>query len=167
MTNHRSPKGIKNFFSNVRMELFFIYLLVLAPGLILQSFTLRRNSLNQSDSASVTKFQDNFKLISFEMKVCEGEYYFQLLIIEHTKDCLYLLERSQDNKHFELLLSKQGSVSPMNQPLLHCFVDESPLSGVSYYRLRRFDKNGCWVSDVLTGKNFSTHSAALQNRGTD
>ncbi|MBL7891200.1 MAG: hypothetical protein JNL63_01115 [Bacteroidia bacterium] len=101
------------------------------------------------------------------MKVCEGKYYFQLLIIERTKDCLYLLERSQDNKHFELLFSKQGSVSPMNEPLLHCFVDENPLSGVSYYRLRRFDKNGCWVSEVLTGKNFSTHSAALHNGATD
>lgn len=97
------------------------------------------------------------------MKAYEGKYYFQLLIVEHTKDCLYLLERSKDNKHFELLSSKQGSVSPMDEPLLHCFVDENPVTGLSYYRLRRFDKNGSWVSEVLVGKNFPTHSAALQN----
>lgn len=120
-----------------------------------------------NSSAPVTKTVEKFKLVSFNLKFWDDKFFLHFLVIEPSTDCLYLLERSRDNVHFQLMFTKRGAISPSNIPLFYSFVDENPFSGVSYYRLRRFDKNGSSVSEVLTGTNNTTHTAALQQTGSN
>jgi hypothetical protein len=92
----------------------------------------------------------SFQLVSFTVKFIEGVSYAGWVVIEPANDCLYLLERSKDNKEYKVVFSKPGTKSPGNGiELYHCYKDESPYKGISYYRIRRISANGCVSSEVI------------------
>lgn len=114
-------------------------------------------------TASVYDFESkaikSYKLTSFVVRCIEGRAYAQWTVKESTNECLYLLEGSQDNKQYNLLSTKQGIISPMGQELLHCYIDKNPFKGVSYYRIRRFSKEGCIVSETVKINNDASFTA--------
>jgi len=99
----------------------------------------------KSQSTNCTKYL----LISFKAICAEGKVYTSWVVKEPEADCLYLLERSLDGEKYDVLFSKQGAISPQNNDLLHCYVDTNPITGISYYRMRRFSGEGCISSQVV------------------
>jgi hypothetical protein len=67
----------------------------------------------------------------------------------------YTVERSSDNKNFKPVATVRGNG---NSPTSICYstIDEAPLKGVSYYRLRQADYNGKEEVYPPVSVNFST-----------
>ncbi|MBI2271485.1 MAG: hypothetical protein HYU69_14165 [Bacteroidetes bacterium] len=95
----------------------------------------------------------SYTLTSFKVKCIEGKAYVKWEVIEPNGESLYLLERSVDNHVFTPLYAKQSIESPGDNQLLHCFIDEYPLANESYYRIRRFNKEGIVISEVVKTVN--------------
>jgi hypothetical protein len=109
------------------------------------SYSQNNASYSENENESEKKYQ----LSSFVVNCLEGKAYVKWEVLEPSNDCVYVLERSSDNKHYQPIFAKQGSASPGNIQLLHCFIDENPVAGSSYYRLRRLSKEGINVSTTV------------------
>jgi len=90
-----------------------------------------------------------YNLSSFKVRFLEEKVYVMWVVREPSAESLYLLERSNDNVHYKPLFSKQGTKSPSGVELLNCYVDEAPVGGISYYRIKRFSTDGCITSEAV------------------
>jgi hypothetical protein len=81
-----------------------------------------------------------YELTSFKCKNVEGAVYIIWSVLESSDDCVYILERSYNNKNYEQIYSVQSAKSPNNNELLNSYEDKKPLDGTSYYRVKRFSK---------------------------
>lgn len=81
-----------------------------------------------------------YSLTSFKCKNLDGKVYIIWTVLETSNDCVYVLERSTDNKKYYTIYSEKGAKSPNNIQLVNSFIDEKPLDGVSYYRVKRLIK---------------------------
>lgn len=87
-----------------------------------------------------------YELTSFKCRSIEGENYIMWTVLEPSNECIYVLERSGDNKIYSKIYAVKGGKSPNYIELLNSFTDEAPLKGTSYYRIRRFSKETAIVS---------------------
>lgn len=87
-----------------------------------------------------------YEITSFKCKYIEGKVYINWTVIEPSDECVYRLEKSEDNKKFTTIYALSGHKSPMNLELLNSYSYEEPLSGNIYYRVRRFSKDDCITS---------------------
>ncbi|MBL7815112.1 MAG: metallophosphoesterase [Saprospiraceae bacterium] len=81
----------------------------------------------------------------------------------------FVLERSADGNHFELLTKQMGH--PLsNKPLSYSFEDKLPLEGINYYRLSQTDSDGktvvLGVRSVILNEN-NAHLYLYPNPSTD
>jgi len=109
-------------------------------------------SLENNTKAQVQTPDSNcttFNLTSFTVRFLEEKVYVMWVVREPARESLYLLERSTDNVHFKPLFSKQGTQSPSGIELLHCYVDNLPAKGVSYYRIRRFSAESSVTGEAV------------------
>lgn len=135
---------LKNFVNRAGRKL-----LIFAITLTTVSISFGQSKSNYGEN-SVKK---NYVLTSFVVRCIEGKAYVKWEVIEPNGESLYLLERSIDNRVFTPLHAKQGIESPGDNQLLHCFTDEYPLANESYYRIRRFNKEGVVISEVVKAVN--------------
>lgn len=98
-----------------------------------------------------------YQLTSFKCKNMEGKVYIMWTVIESSNECVYILERSGDNNKYYKMYSEAGSKSPNNIALINSFIDEKPLSGTSYYRVRR----------LIQGKETSSNTYVMNNTTGD
>ncbi len=98
-----------------------------------------------------------YELISFKCKNLEGKVYIMWTVIESSNECVYVLERSNDNKKYYRIYSEKGAKSPTNLALVNSFIDEKPLDGTSYYRVRR----------LILGKETSSNTYVMNNTTGD
>lgn len=62
----------------------------------------------------------------------------------------FTVERSQDGKQWEKVATESGA-GISNRPLQYSLVDENPLAGLSYYRLKQTDFDGTFsYSDIVS-----------------
>ena len=93
------------------------------------------------------------KLIYFTAELIEGMVNLNWATAAEVNNNFFTVERSTDGENFEPLLTKPGAGnSTVN--LYYNAVDESPLGGYSYYRLKQTDFDGHYTySDIETVKN--------------
>lgn len=107
-------------------------------------------------SAIITVGALPVELISFSAKAESNNRVKLIWETAREKDNAYFeLEKSTDTKQ-NIFLTKVDALPMSDQRQTYSFVDESPFSGVSYYRLRQVDLNGgyknyAWVSVKLNG----------------
>ena len=121
-------------------------LLIFATTL-LSTVSYSQNSASNSVNEKVV--EKNYELSSFVVNCLEGKVYVKWEVVEPSNECIYVVERSFDNKHYQPIFAKQSSKSPENIQLLHCFIDENPLAGASYYRIRRLSNESINVSMTM------------------
>lgn len=95
---------------------------------------------------------NEYELTSFKCTGVEGKVYIIWTVLETSNECVYILERSTDNKKYYKIHSEQGAKSPNNIQLVNSFIDEKPLDGTSYYRVRRIMKGKEMISDAIVVK---------------
>jgi hypothetical protein len=105
--------------------------------------------------------QQDYKLCSFKVKYFDGKAYATWVVVEPSEKSFYVLERSTDNIHFEPIYTKKGALSINKIELMHCYTDESPITGASYYRVTRITGEENQVSDALTFHNSVIGSLSL------
>ncbi|MCF8297340.1 MAG: T9SS type A sorting domain-containing protein [Saprospiraceae bacterium] len=76
----------------------------------------------------------------------------------------FTIERSQDAENFEIVKTVEGSGNS-NEILKYSEIDDSPLNGISYYRLKQTDFNGDYTySEIVAVENTSDNlSLKIQN----
>lgn len=81
------------------------------------------------------------ELISFNAKPFDGEVKLSWSTASERNNEFFTLERSKDGMNFEVV-GKVDGAGNSNHQLDYEFYDESPLLGVSYYRLKQTDFDG-------------------------
>lgn len=94
----------------------------------------------------INKSTDKYEITSFICRYIEGRVYSMWTVLEPSNDCIYVFERSGNGQKYDILYSKKGVKSPANFELLNSFIDEYPLKGQSYYRVRRLTKEESMIS---------------------
>lgn len=89
-----------------------------------------------------------YELTSFKCTPVEGKVYIIWTVSESSNECVYILERSIDNKKYYRIHSEKGAKSPNGVELINSFIDEKPFNGTSYYRVRRLTKRNEMTSNA-------------------
>lgn len=93
------------------------------------------------------------KLIYFTAKPDGDAVNLEWATAAEVNNNFFTIERSVDGEHFEALLTKQGAGNS-TENLYYSAVDEHPMEGYSYYRLKQTDFDGHYTySDIETVKN--------------
>ena len=74
----------------------------------------------------------------------------------------FVIERSSDAVNFDALLSVPGAGNS-NVVLEYMELDQNPLAGISYYRLKQIDFNGDFTYSPIKPVNFSASNGLLLN----
>jgi hypothetical protein len=82
------------------------------------------------------------KILKFTSTSESGKVYINWVVSGETKDGLYIIERSADGNVFNRIGIKEGIGTELPIELLYSWVDEEPLNGLSYYRLRWLEETG-------------------------
>lgn len=121
--------------------------ILLLSSLTLLSFGQRANEEDKFDFEK--NYGPEFELTSFTCKTNEGKVYIKWTVLESSDECMYVVERSLDNKKFSIIHSERSFKSPNGNELLNSFVDEKPLGYLMYYRIRRFSAEKVIHSKVV------------------
>lgn len=94
---------------------------------------------------SIENKNDNYlaSLTSFDLRFVENQLFFKWTVKGESKDCLYIMEKSTDNKKF----SRVGIITGVGVPndsidILYCFKDSNLSLNVSYYRIKQLYESG-------------------------
>lgn len=99
-----------------------------------------------------------YELTSFTCKGLEGKVFIKWTVLESSNECIYVLERSNDNRKFNKIHTVRASKSPNNMELLNSFVDEKPMDGTSYYRVRRISSE-----HVISSKSMIVNGIIIES----
>jgi hypothetical protein len=81
------------------------------------------------------------ELVYFDAEASENKVFVTWQTATEKNNDYFEIQRSSDGKNYEVLGVLQGA-GESNELLNYRFVDESPLLGISYYRLRQVDYDG-------------------------
>lgn len=81
------------------------------------------------------------KWVSFAARPMDRAVYLEWVTGSESDNQFFTLERSRDGKTYQALTSIPGA-GTSNEQLSYSYVDEHPISGSNYYRLRQTDYNG-------------------------
>lgn len=81
------------------------------------------------------------ELASFEARATDKTVELEWLVLSETDNDFMAIERSIDGKHFTELGTVKGRGNS-EQAQLYNFIDQAPLSGQNYYRIRQVDFDG-------------------------
>lgn len=90
-----------------------------------QTIFTQEEKINNSLNASVT--------LAFNSDVV----YINWVTNENKEDNYYMIERSNDGVNFNVIGLKNGITSKTNINLMYSYIDKSPLSNYSYYRIKQ------------------------------
>lgn len=102
-------------------------------------------------------------IVSFTAINNEGKVYLKWLVKDQQHDGLYLIERAEDGKNFDIVGIKESVGTTLKSALLYCFTDVSPMSKTAFYRVRHVgDNNEYFLSDVVkAGGSASPHPSEI------
>jgi hypothetical protein len=81
------------------------------------------------------------ELVSFDAQIVDQEVLLSWTTAVEINNAYFLIERSADGSSFEAIGSVNGAGNSV-QLIDYSYVDQNPLSGISYYRLRQVDYDG-------------------------
>lgn len=94
------------------------------------------------------------KLVSFDAKKVEKEAHLSWVVDNEELGTVYHLERSTDGINFELLTTQKSSGNLVTTA--YNWIDENPLPGINYYRLRGVELNNEETFSEIKNLNFET-----------
>ncbi len=123
------------------------------------------SSAQRADESAQYDFEKEiapvFELKSFTCKSTEGKVYIRWTVIEPSDECMYVVERSLDNKKYSIIHSERSFKSPNGSELLNSFVDDKPLGYLMYYRIRRFSSENVIHSKVVIVNGVTIRSSTF------
>ena len=84
------------------------------------------------------------KLDNFHAREAGGKVYLQWFIKEVDETGFFIISRSDNERDFEMIGSKDDYPTETCTNLMYCFIDENPLGGVSYYQIMKVYKDGSY-----------------------
>lgn len=88
--------------------------------------------------------------VSFAASAHNGICYLKWTVKDQQLDGVYLVERSYNGTHFEIIGLVEGIGVPIKQPILYCHQDIEPLQGAFFYRIRHISEiNRTLISPVI------------------
>lgn len=94
------------------------------------------------------------ELLSFDAELYEEEVRLNWITASEKDNDYFIVQRTQDNISFEDIAYVQGNGNS-NEMIKYDAVDENPLIGISYYRLKQVDFNGEFSLSDIVVVNFS------------
>ena len=91
--------------------------------------------------------------IFFQIRKNDGEAQLSWGCDLNDRTGLFILEKSSDGKHFEFFRKKENN-SDISHFIFHREIDEEPLTGDNFYRLKLIQKNGTEVYSKIEKVNF-------------
>lgn len=80
-------------------------------------------------------------LVSFKAYLVNDKVFVKWITASESKNEYFIIERSKDAANYEAIGKVDGAINS-SQMITYNFVDENPLQGISYYRLKQVDLNG-------------------------
>lgn len=118
---------------------------------------------------------DNFMLssivlpvefLSFDVSKKDRSSYISFITASETNNDYFTIERSTDGRDFEAIGEIKGAGNSTEQ-ISYTFIDENPLSGVNYYRIKQTDFDGKYsYSDVKAVNHASNISTWVTPKNT-
>jgi hypothetical protein len=84
------------------------------------------------------------ELLSFDAKPSDSQVYVEWATASETNSSFFEVQRSSDGTNF-LPIGRVQAAGFSNNRIDYGFVDDDPLPGLSYYRLRQVDTDGTWA----------------------
>lgn len=117
----------------------------LFTSIFLILFLVNNTVYSQTDNLQIK--EEIVTPIKHWVKNVEDKNYMLWTVVEKYDNCVYLIERSENNTDWEMIGYKDAFKSPNNIALAYYFTDEKPLKEANFYRLKRV---------VLLAPEFST-----------
>jgi hypothetical protein len=119
-------------------------------------------------SAQLVK-ENETPIVSFSPVYTSGKTFVRWLVQNDEKDGIFIVERSADGIDFEALGFKDRVGSPLCVNLFYSYIDETPLTGQTYYRIMSVGTDQTYsYSDVVrvrtdpSAVNPATNSASTE-----
>jgi hypothetical protein len=81
------------------------------------------------------------EFVSFSIKKINNTHEINFATFSQTNNEYFTIERSSDGKLFESIGRKDGAGNSSNE-ISYTFIDENPLKGINYYRIKQTDFDG-------------------------
>ena len=120
----------------------------MTPTLAMEQGTAINHIINDWEIEVPKDTVAQFKL--FTGKHCEGKTYLNWNVANQSNDGRYVIYRSSDGEHYEVIGLRKGIGVPFSQPIAYYFTDESPCDGTATYKIIHFGMNKCFlISDMV------------------
>lgn len=133
--------------------------------LLVTNYADVQQPINLNSSSANTASTDctilPIELINFNANATElGNELFWKTLSEINND-YFVIETSKDAKNYEAIANIQGAGNSV-QPIDYYFLDQDPMAGVTYYRLKQVDFDGKFsYSDIVAVKRLSIGEIVL------
>src|SRR5690606_15709127 len=133
--------------------------------LLVTNYADVQQPINLNSSSANTASTDctilPIELINFNANATElGNELFWKTLSEINND-YFVIETSKDAKNYEAIANIQGAGNSV-QPIDYYFLDQDPIAGVTYYRLKQVDFDGKFsYSDIVAVKRLSAGEIVL------
>jgi hypothetical protein len=125
------------------------------------SVSINAQSLIQKEIFNA-KYEKDYEIKKFEVKEVNNKLYFKYIVLENQSNTLYTLESSINGVDFYAVQLKEGSKSPKDIPLLHCYSVNLDDLNDNEYRIRRDSPDGVEYSTILDVSNTNQHFLSAQ-----
>ncbi len=93
-----------------------------------------------------------------------GKVYINWIAKSNAPDCIYVIERSDNQMEFEPVGLKEGIGSSLE--LLYSWVDNKPATSATQYRIKQIDNEGALMAQSETSNVTVATSAGISDRST-
>jgi hypothetical protein len=107
------------------------------------------------------------KINSFEVAILDKKSILKLITASETNNDFFSIERSVDGRNFDVIGDIKGAGNS-NETLSYEFVDEKPLAGINYYRIKQTDFDGKYsYSEIKSVRHISRGNLTVTPRTSE
>lgn len=145
------------------MKTSFRFTFAIAISMLASSFTFGQEA-NADKQNPFAASPDEFEVKTFTAIPRNNKVFINWTAVDLSGNCAYIVQRSVDGKNYDNICVKKGASSPGNSPVLFSFVDDKPVTGNTYYRLKRIAESGVTATGAIEvhnsyGASYSTNIA--------
>ncbi len=107
------------------------------------------------------------KIQSFEVFAKNNKSVLNLITASETNNDFFTIERSADGRNFDAIGEIKGAGNS-SEELTYEFIDDSPLLGINYYRIKQTDFDGKYsYTEIKSVRHRGTASVTISPRSTE
>ena len=130
------------------------------------STTFRNGGAGARGQIRITYTPLPITILSFVASKNISTTILNLITASETNNDYFTIERSGDGRSFESIGEIKGAGNS-NQELSYEFVDESPLAGINYYRIKQTDFDGAYSYTEIRSVRHQTKNVIVSPNRTD